>query len=220
MATWDFYDSHFSASRLQGYLLESGGDLERAMALYRWNVAISAAFWESFAYFEVAFRNAIDGGLQRRHMSLGRNGHWLFDSARELGRDGNGPGRHRQPYVDIDLAMRRVRQNRKSVDAGQVISELSFGFWHQLVSRKQMFLWPDLASAFPNAPRRDQKSVQRPVGRLRTFRNRIGHHHRVWSQDIGGRHEDLLQVAEFLDADLRTFLDETSRVPVLLGRRR
>ena len=96
---------------------------------------------------------------------------------------------------------------------------MSFGFWHQLVSRKQMFLWPDLASAFPHAPNRKQETVRDPVSRLREFRNRIGHHHRIWSEDISGRYEDLLDVSSFIGPDLRAFIIRHCRVPMMLANR-
>src|SRR5699024_6098211 len=125
------------------------------------------AFWQSLAYFEVALRNALDARLSTRHLTLSRSGHCIFDDARELGRDADGPGMHRQPYKDIAESIRRVRRNRKQLTAGQVISELPFGFWHQIVSRRQMFLWPDIADAFPHAPNRSQATIQAPMRRLR-----------------------------------------------------
>ena len=219
MNNWQAYELHFGQPRLRQYLMSCAGDQQRAMELYRWNTATSAIFWESFTYFEVAFRNAVDRRMCDRHLQLGRSQHWIFDDVCELGRDARGAGKHNQPYVDLEEAKRRVRRNKKSLDAGQIISEVSFGFWHQLVSRKQMFLWPDLASAFPHAPDRRQETVHDPVSRLREFRNRIGHHHRIWSEDIPGRYEDLLGVASFLDPDLRTFIDRHSRVPTMLAHR-
>lgn len=219
MNNWQSYERHFGGPRLRHYLAACGGDQQRAMELYRWNTSTSAVFWESFAYVEVAFRNAVDRRLCDRHSRRGRGGHWIFDDARELGRDAMGPGKHRQPYADIDEAKRRVRRNAKPLDAGQIISEVSFGFWHQLVSRKQMVLWPDLASAFPHAPDRRRETVHDPVSRLRDFRNRIGHHHRIWSEDVAGRYGDLLDVAGFLDPELRAFLDRHSRIAMMLKHR-
>lgn len=86
-----------------------------------------------------------------------------------------------------------------------------------MVSRRQMFLWPDLASAFPHAPNRDQAIVHDPVSRLRTFRNRIGLHHRIWSEDAAGRYGDLLDAAGLLDQALRAFIDRHSRVAMMLS---
>lgn len=216
---WTFYERHFASARLQHYLTHTGGDQLAAMELYRWNVAVSGAFWQSLAYFEVALRNALDERMSARHAALGRTGHWIFDDVRELGRDTDGPGRHRQPYKDIAEAIRRVRQNHKPLSAGQIISEVSFGFWHQLISRRQMFLWPDLAGAFPHAPNRDQPTIQRPVAQLREFRNRLGHHHRVWSHNVQDRYDDLLDVSGCIDPELRRFIDQRSVVPGLLTHR-
>lgn len=213
---WAFYERHFAHARLQHYLTRAGGDTASAIELYRWNVAVSGAFWQSLAYFEVALRNALNERMTLRHATRGRSGHWVFDDARELGRDANGPGKHRQPYQDIDRAKQRVRDNRKAMSPAQIISEVSFGFWHQLISRRQMFLWPDLADAFLHAPNRAQPTVQQPVERLRELRNRIGHHHRVWSEDVQGRYDDLLGVAGFIDPDLQSFIDQHSLVPRLI----
>ena len=79
-----------------------------------------------------------------------------------------------------------------------------------------MFLWPDLASAFPHPPNRDQSTIQQPVAQLREFRNRLGHHHRVWSEDVQARYNDLLAVASYIDPDLRPFINERSTVPELI----
>ena len=217
--TWEAYELHFGAPRLQHYLTACRGDQRQAMELYRWNAAVSAVFWESLAYLEVALRNALDRRMSDRHARLHRDGHWIFDDARELGRDARGPSRHSQPYTDINEAKRRVLRNKKSLDAGQIISEVSFGFWHQLISKRQMFLWPDLASAFLHAPDRRPETLRDPVSRLREFRNRIGHHHRIWSEDVGGRYADLLDVAGYLDPQLRAFIDNRSRLPRLLQHR-
>lgn len=160
-SSWAFYERHFAHARLQHYLTHTGGDQAAAMELYRWNVAISGAFWQSLAYFEVALTTLASWG-------------------------------------------------------GQVISEVSFGFGHQLVSRHQMFLWPDLAGAFPHAPNRDQPTIQHPVAQVREFRNRLGHHHRVWSEDVQACYNDLLTVAGYIDCDLKVFIDQRSLVPGLL----
>lgn len=218
--SWTQLEKLFSATRLRHYLDEADGDRARAEQLYRWNGSLSAAFWEALADLEVALRNALDVAMTQRDDARGRTTHWIYDDARELGRDrGRGGRRHAQPYVDIDTAISRVRRNNKPLDPGQVISEISFGFWHQLVSRRQMVLWPDLASAFPHAPNRRQSTIESRIRRLRDLRNRIGHHHRIWALDIDGRYRDLLDLAGYLDPALGTWIAQRSRVPDLLSRR-
>ena len=216
---WSVVETNLSAARLRHYLIAVGGDRTRAIALYEWNIAISAAFWESFSYFEVALRNTIDRQLSARHARLTRPGHWIFDDAHELGRDALAPGKHQQPYRDVAEAIRRVRVNRKPLEAGQIVSEISFGFWHQLLSKRHLALWPDIASGFPHAPSRDQALIREPVARLRDLRNRIGHHHRIWALDISGRYDDMLTLAGYLNPAVRDWIAVKSRVPSLLADR-
>ena len=77
-------EDHFTAPRLQNYLMECKGDKGKAILLYRWNSELSAAFWESIGYLEVAFRNRIDHQLTVRHLEHGRTGHsdWISLFAR------------------------------------------------------------------------------------------------------------------------------------------
>lgn len=190
------------------------------MRLYQWNTELSAAFWESLGHLEVALRNAIDHQMSARHFAKGRPGHWIYDDARELGRGhGKGAAKHAHPYADIDTAIKRVRKNRMPTDPGQIISEISFGFWHQMVSKGQMVLWPDLAGAFPYMKGRGQRTVADKVESLRALRNRIGHHHRIWSLDVAAKYSELLALAGYISPQLASWIDDRSRVRELLARR-
>jgi hypothetical protein len=91
----------FSAERLSTYIDHCGGDFPAAVELYRWNSAITAAFWEPIGHLEVALRNTLDDRLAARHRRLERSGSWLDDPAQELS------GRAR---LDIAGARDRVRQ--------------------------------------------------------------------------------------------------------------
>lgn len=216
---WAFSEQHFSTARLRHYLAAAGGDVGIAQKLYDWNASLSGAFWVSLGHFEVSLRNALDARLSSRHERLDRSGHWIFDDARELGRDRFGRGMHAQPYKDIAAAIGRVVSNRKPVDPGQVLSEVSFGFWHQMVSKRQTALWPDIAGGFPHAPSRARPLVHDPVKRLRDLRNRIGHHHRIWALDVGRRFDDLCDVAGYIDPRLQTWIVDRSEVRRVLASR-
>ena len=220
LQSWDFYEFHFGAARLKHYLIECHDVQSQAMLLYRWNSDISAAFWESLGHLEVGLRNAIDRQMNLRHEAKGRPGNWIFDESRELGRDsGKGHRAHAYPYADIELAISRVRRNRMPLAPGQIISEISFGFWHQMVSKGQMFLWPDLAGAFPDMKGRNQLLVSSKVGALRDLRNRIGHHHRIWTSDLEQRFEDLVALAGYIHPDFGHLINVESDVPLILSKR-
>jgi hypothetical protein len=198
----------FSAERLSTYLAQCNGDFAAAVEMYRWNAAITAAFWEPIGHLEVAVRNTLYERFAARHDRLGRPGSWLDDPAHELSDRARG---------DIATARDRVRQKRKRASDGQTISELSFGFWRFLITKKLTPLWPDLAGAFAHAPDRQLQTVEGPLARLHVFRNRLAHHHRVWSQAPGDRYADLLTLAGYIDPGLPGWIAETSQVTQVLG---
>src|ERR1700691_2385136 len=147
----------FSAEWLSTYVDPCGGDFAAAVEMYRWNSAITAAFWEPIGHLEVALRNTLDVRLAARHRRLERQGSWLDDPAHELSS---------RARLDIESARDRVRQKGKRASDGQTISELSFGFWRFLITKKLTGLWPDLASGFPHAPDRQLGTVESPLARL------------------------------------------------------
>jgi hypothetical protein len=179
-----------------------------AMRLYRWNAAVTSAFWEPIGHLEVALRNSLATQLAARHHRLGRKQTWLDDPDHELSE---------RMRASIAAARGRARQKGKCASEGQIISELNFGFWRFLVTKRSTLLWPDLASAFPCAPNRKRETVERPLARLHDFRNRLAHHQRVWSRNPHKRYEDLLCLAGYIDSELPAWISRTSRVPCALS---
>jgi hypothetical protein len=198
----------FSAERLSTYLAHCEGDFAAAVEMYRWNSAITSAFWEPIGHLEVALRNTLDDRLIARHHRLGRPGSWLDDPEEELSS---------RARLDIASARDRVRQKGKRASDGQTISELSFGFWRFLITKKLTGLWPDLATGFRDAPDRQLGTVEGPLARLHVFRNRLAHHQRVWSHAPEERYEDLLILAGYIDPALPAWIAATSKVPQTLS---
>jgi|GEM_PF-840514 len=213
---WEFTIKHFTLYRMNTYLRSSLGNYERAVALYRWNSELASAYWEAIAYIEVALRNLLDRKMTQRQIFLGRGRHWIFDDNYELGRSKDPSMAPSQPFKEIADAMGRVRKNRKPLTPDQIISELSFGFWHQLVSKKQLFLWPELASGFVNAPSRRQSYISNLTLDIRDLRNRIGHHHRLGSNAIENGFHIINQLADSIDRDLVVWIGSNSRINELL----
>jgi hypothetical protein len=202
---------HLSADRLSTYLQHCNNDLSAAIGLYEWNTSISAALWETLGHTEVVLRNTVADRLTQRHTRLSRPNSWLDDPAREL--DG-------RAINDIADARDRLRSKGKPASEGQIISELSFGFWRFLIARRyQTTLWPAIAGGFRHAPGRAIRTVEGPVSRLHEFRNRLAHHQRVWNMDLPARYTDMLDVLGFVDPDVRTWAEQTSRVSVVLAAR-
>lgn len=55
-----------SVRRLEPYLAACGGDAERALSLYEWNIDLGGVLMRDIAHFEVALRNAYDRVMRER----------------------------------------------------------------------------------------------------------------------------------------------------------
>ncbi|WP_254394139.1 hypothetical protein [Streptomyces buecherae] len=61
-----------SPDRLNPYLTACAGDSTAALALYRWNSDLAAAFFEPLGHLEIMLRNALDARLVTRQQRRGR----------------------------------------------------------------------------------------------------------------------------------------------------
>jgi len=68
-----------SPERLGPYETAMGGDAHGTVALYEWNLAVSAAMFETLGAVEVILRNAFHRQLVSRHADRGGTGNW-YDS--------------------------------------------------------------------------------------------------------------------------------------------
>jgi hypothetical protein len=207
---WEFLALTFSASRLSLYLQACDGDEQKAHELYVWNSEISSAFWELLGHVEVALRNKLSAQLQALEIQAGSRDHWLVNR--------ESSSLKFNPFIEkaIVEAKTRVRLARKDQSGEQILSELSFGFWHQILSKRNQRYWPDIATGFQGLRARNRTLVSNRLEILRDFRNRIGHHHRIWNLDLVEKHEEILGFAYLLDPEFSIWLSSQSRVANLL----
>ncbi|MGW7674423.1 hypothetical protein ACWGJX_46495 [Streptomyces sp. NPDC054775] len=200
-----------SPDRLNPYLTAYAGDTAAALALYRWNSDLAAAFFEPLGHLEIMLRNALDARLVARQQRRGRTIEWYTDTAVPL--SGNARG-------DIAQARQRAGRNAPVIPRGKIIAELSFGFWRFLLARQyKTSLWPDLAGAFPHAPNRALPTVEDPVKRLHKFRNRIAHHEGIWHLPLEARRDDIQTVLGFIAPTAAAWVADASRINDVLARR-
>lgn len=201
-----------SPERLGPYLTMTNMDLTAAIKLYEWNIAVSGALLEELCALEVVLRNAMHEQLARWHDAAGRPGSWYDDPDHLLERRAGG---------DIAEARRRVRRRGRSESPGQVVAELSFGFWRYLLDRRyQNTLWAQaLRRAFPYLKPARRQDAYDPVERLHGLRNRVVHHEPVFILPLEQRHEEICNVAGFIDPQIRQWIIGLGRVPILLKTR-
>ncbi len=201
---------HLSPARLSTYLTATGGDLDAAVDLYRWNAAVSAALWESIGHAEVVLRNATHDALSARHAAKGRQGQWYDDPAHEL---------DHHARDDVANAIRRTRAGARP-PAGKVVAELSFGFWRYLLAKRYTaLLWPALRPAFPFLGGSDRRLLEAPVAKVHRLRNRVAHHEPVIAEDLAAVHADILTTVGAVEPALRAWVGGDSRVLTLVALR-
>jgi hypothetical protein len=223
----EWVEAWLSAPRFRVYLDAAGQQRRKALDLYEWNSALTAAFQHDLAHLEVGLRNAYDRALTQA--VPGGHPHWVFEPQRHFPPDMQ-KAANRARY-DANEKTRRliadaVKAARSSGPAtaarppsGKVIAEMGFGFWRYLsVKRHDKGLWvPHLHKAFqPGVARRD---VDEPVSRLHKLRNRVAHHEPLLSADLAGRCQDMLALARLISPELESYISANSSCPRLLTTR-
>lgn len=182
--------------------------MERAFALYEWNMAVSAALFHSIGALEVVVRNALHDQLAR---TLGPTWYRRVPLA-AAAKD------------DVARAIdRATRGGAERELPGKVVAELPFGFWRFLLSRRyHTSLWvPVLYRAFPRHPdaARQRTDIENRMERLHFVRNRVAHHEPVHRRDLGHDYDDLLCVTGWICEDTRNWLAACSTFPAVLASR-
>lgn len=189
-----------SDPRLRPYLDRVGSDRDRALALYEWNLEMSAAVYAGLAIVEVALRNAMDPHIGRFNarqpevLALGGDpNRWLLNPARLLVKLTTSPSRPRSCgtrgcplrssiYVAQDRSLQAVGQVRKPTH-DDVLAQTTFGMWGHLLptstakqaGKGRARLWVGyVEKAFPYLEQ-DPTQLTLHVNALRALRNRVAH---------------------------------------------
>lgn len=191
-----------SEPRFAPYLAAAHSDVH-AVELYRWNTLLSGAFYELLQHTEVVMRNAMDRELRRHAVSQGIRDSWL-----------DAPSLLTPHMIErVDKARAYRRQMNKPAGHDDLVSELSYGFWRQLLVKAQMHkLWvPALHAAFPNLVG-DPKQVRKAVHRTFILRNRIAHHEPIHQRDLMSDRKDCIEIVSWIDRDAKTWVKSDTRV--------
>ncbi len=201
-----------STERFATYFDAAGRDRRKALQLYTWNAAISAAFYGPLQGLEVALRNAM-----HRELSQTYGPSW-YDNRTDCDLD-------QGALRDVAKAKKSLADRRRPLEPGRIVAELSFGFWVSLVGRGykgappdmakrnyEMTLWrPALRRSFPHRAIA-RAALHKTLDPLRRFRNRIAHHEPIFSRDLAGDHQSILHVAGWIDPHLAAWMNHHSRV--------
>lgn len=194
-----------SGERLGAYRDRTGGDGLQLFSHYTWNMALSESLYPALQVLEVALRNSIHNAA-RAHFGCDDwfNDRALVNSSHEI--------------AALNKAHRTLQRQRRPLDSGRVIAELSFGFWTSLLDRRyEQVLWPRLLkAAFPEMPRRlrTRQNLSRRFQRIRHLRNRIFHHEPIWHwKDLARQHRDTLEAVAWIEPAAQALVTAVDRFP-------
>lgn len=192
-----------SRPRIGRYLRATQNDLPAAIALYHANARVGAAIQELSHYVEVSLRNMMDERLSEHFDS-----EWWFreDKFKAISHE-----RQRSKVEEaIGMAIRN-KQSGSPLVPGQVIAELSLGFWANLLAKQYTdTLWtPALKDAFPK--KLDPRACHGQYKQLTDLRNRIAHHEPIIFDHIDAKYRDMLTAAGRISTVVLDHMRDVSR---------
>ena len=209
-------EASFSPEHMGTYLEAAQGDRTKALQLYRWNTAVSAALYAPLQGLELALRHAMHRELAARY------GNDWYDN----------------PAAGLDfLSRERIATAKRTASYGgrvapaRVVEKLCFGFWTALLSAGGRIdrssdhkadyartLWaPALRGAFPYRTFLTRRQAQRALDRLRRLRNKVAHYEPIFMRPLRNDHQRILTVTAWISPEARAWIEQNSRVPQLVG---
>jgi Abi-like protein len=188
------------------YLKAAGFDRDRALALYAWNMKISASFLPLLSSVEICLRNLIVNRLVAAH-----GPDWWTDGTfvTLLGKRGKGI---------VKRAEKDITARGRVPDSGMMTAELSFGFWeNMLLPKYEAALWSQLHSHFPNLSKQiDLSGLRSGCLHVRELRNRISHHEPIFQRDHLRDYSLCLTFIGWLSTDKAAWVKSICDVPAIV----
>ena len=201
-----------SAPRFATYLQAVGNDRDRALALYEWNLTLSAAFIVPLQVCEVAVRNGVAEAIEQVH---GATWPWSNGFLRSLPR----PKRVTDYNPELDLRGVAARQPT----TGKVVAELKLAFWENLFTVGQdSRIWnAHFRTFFPGAPATMTIAQARTIARndlraIRLLRNRIAHHEPIFARNIADEYQRVFEMIGWRSRVAAAWMDRKQGVTALI----
>jgi hypothetical protein len=159
------FERVFSVPRLNKYLRAAGGDKQKALRLYRYNIKLCQRFYGMLGILEVALRNTVNDHFKTQLADTD----WIVTQAKS--------GFLKKYHDSIQKEHTRL-VNAGSYTNDKLLSTLSFGVWTYMFSRHcYRNSGKTLLRIFPNKKHgANQSDIYNELDEIRIFRNRIAHH--------------------------------------------
>ena len=195
-------EKSISPARLSTYQIVSGGNTADAIRLYYWNIALGQSLHLPIQTVEVSLRNTISDSIESL---FGQQ--WYSATKFQLILT---PWAKKTLREAVKKTIRNNRRKNKPVTAGDVIANLSFGFWRELLkTHYDPHIWKKkLSVAFPNLPaNKSNQDVYNLVDKIIKLRNRISHHEPIIRGGLVPLYNSMLDTIGWICLDTRGWVE-------------
>ena len=177
------FEDALSLERFGRYLAWAAGDRDRAIELYSLNTALSETLYTPLQMLEVALRNRIHTVMADAHGQKWYNHDELILLSRQR--------------TQVANAKNDLAYDKKPIEPGRVVAALTFSFWTSMLGSDYEQLWRrDLYKIAGRHLLR--KELSRPLGKVRTLRNRIAHHEPIIYWKLPEHYQQMIDVIGWL----------------------
>lgn len=178
------FEHIISKPRLHRYSSYFGlNNVQEAIGLYLWNAELTMNFSVLLGFFEVALRNSIHHAFSDFYSGSKSFSHHWYDEKRFNIKHGS--------KRKIDDARTDNNGNTLTVTPDKIVSEMTFGFWPNILSAHSPFnnpiVMPNIFKNHAlNANKQDWKDKKNftrafdPIYEINDFRNRVAHYEPIW----------------------------------------
>lgn len=171
-------EKSISPARLSTYQKLSNGNKVDAILLYHWNIALGQSLYLPIQKVEVSLRNTISTSIENlfgQHWYSAPNFQiilttWAKKTLKEA----------------VQKTQKNGRTKNRLITPGDVVSNLSFGFWRELLkTHYDKHIWnKKLSVTFPYLPiKKNNQDVYNLIDKIIKLRNRISHHEPIIKQN-------------------------------------
>ena len=193
---------NLSQERFSPYLNLAANDDSAALRLYEFNIQLSESFYPSLHNLEISLRNNFHCSISKIY------GQWWL-----LNRDLIS-GTNKKEFVNL-AKVEEIVSKSKSLSSGEIVSNLSFGFWVSLLyPNYELSLWRgSLHKIFAQNTKITRKEIHQKLETIKRIRNRVAHHEFILKHDLKTYHQIIYEILEYLSPELVSWTSKLDRFP-------
>lgn len=176
-----------SAERFATYLAWAEGDRGRAIELYTLNTQLSEGLYTPLQMLEVALRNRVHDVMTEAFGAT-----WFDLPEHQI---------NKWQADMLDKARKDLADANKVETSSALVAALTFGYWTAMLGAEYEDLWQKALHKIAkseNGKGLRRKDLTKPLGPIRTLRNRIAHHEPIFYWNLPKHHDAIIQLTGWL----------------------